>query len=101
MGFTVASKIHQQTKHSSPLSNMILWIFPWILVWGYLLGVRNSKRGPQKFKPFRQGFAPPQSSELNREVWDQDQAGYWYPIQDEDTDELGNIKSSDQEEKQE
>ena len=44
------------------------------------------------------------NSEFSREVWDRDQDGYWYPIQEEDTDwetKLGNVKSSDQEEEQE
>ena len=37
------------------------------------------------------------NSEFSREVWDQDQDGYWYPIQEEDTDwetELGNVSVS-------
>ena len=44
------------------------------------------------------------NSEFSREVWDQDQDGYWYPIQEEDTyweTKLGNVESSDQEEEQE
>jgi hypothetical protein len=43
------------------------------------------------------------SAEFNKETWDQDQAGYWYPIQDKDSDddELGNAEPSDEEGKQE
>ena len=55
---------------------------------------RRSKRKCRPSKPSGQEFAP------QRKVWNQDQDGYWYPNQDEDTDELGSVESSDQEEKQ-
>ena len=57
------------------------------------LSPRRSRRKYRLSKPSGQEFAP------QRKVWNQDQDGYWYPNQDEDTDELGSV-SSDQEEKQ-
>ena len=57
------------------------------------LGVRRSKRKCRPLEPSGQEFAP------QREVWNQDQDGYWYPVQHKDTNELGNVESSDQEEK--
>ena len=44
------------------------------------LGTRRSKRNIRPFNPFKRGCAPPRSAEFNRETWDRDQAGYWYPI---------------------
>jgi hypothetical protein len=30
--------------------------------------------------PSKGDVPPPRSAEFNRETWDRDQAGYWYPI---------------------
>ena len=56
------------------------------------ISARRSRRKCQPLKPSGQELAP------QREVWNQDQNGYWYPNQDEDTNELGNVEPSDQEE---
>ena len=53
---------------------------------------RRSRRKCRLTKSSRQDFAS------ERKIWDHDQAGFWYPNQKEDTDELGNV-SSDQEDK--
>ena len=68
---------------------------------------RPSNNGPRRSKiitehePFKEGCAPPKSSEFPRALWYQDKDGYWfkenYCSEDEEKDKLGNAEPSEEE----